>query len=61
MRHARILCGGLAAVAIGVAAALGGCGKKESGGALLSYVPADTPYVIANIEPLPNLIPHCRC
>jgi hypothetical protein len=53
MRHARLLLGGFTAAAIGVAAALGGCGKKDTG-SMLSYVPADSPYVFANIEPVPK-------
>jgi len=40
-----------------IAVMLGGCGKKDKLAAedsLLVYVPADTPYVIANTEPLPK-------
>ena len=40
-----------------IAMMLGACGKKDKPGAedsLLVYVPSDTPYVIANTEPLPK-------
>lgn len=53
MRQLRILATATAVVGFSFVVALGGCKKKEAG-ALLSYVPADTPYVIANIEPLPK-------
>jgi len=34
--------------------ALAGCGKKTDDDAPLAFVPADTPYVIANTEPMPD-------
>jgi len=41
------------AAALAAMVALAGCGKKVDQDAPLAFVPADTPYVIANIEPLP--------
>ena len=44
-------------VAACIAVVVGACGKKDEPAAedsLLVYVPADTPYVIANTEPLPK-------
>lgn len=37
-----------------IALAIAGCGKKVDHDAPLAFVPADTPYVIANLEPLPQ-------
>lgn len=55
MKRNRILYALMAAACIAVM--LGACGKKDKSAAedsLLVYVPADTPYVIANTEPLPK-------
>jgi hypothetical protein len=46
-------------VAAALILALGACGRDEesaagAGNALLDYVPADTPYLAANLEPLPE-------
>ena len=46
-------------VAAALALALGACSRDEesaagAGNALLDYVPADTPYLAANLEPLPE-------
>ncbi|HZP65549.1 MAG TPA: hypothetical protein VFB32_04515 [Rudaea sp.] len=35
---------------------LAACGKHEEAGLPLSYVPADTPYVYANVDPLPKAV-----
>jgi hypothetical protein len=37
-----------------VALAIAGCGKKVDTDSPIAFVPADTPYVIANLEPLPQ-------
>ncbi|TDR39718.1 hypothetical protein DFR29_115108 [Tahibacter aquaticus] len=36
--------------------ALAGCGSKPAADSPLAYVPADTPYVIANLEPTPQAV-----
>lgn len=36
------------------ALALAACGKKADTSDPLAFVPADTPYVVANVEPLPE-------
>ena len=54
----------LAAIATAAVLALGGCGKDEAAAtaiqpearALLAHVPADTPYLGANLAPLPDEI-----
>ncbi len=43
-------------ISIGIALALVACGKKEDASAPLAFVPADTPYVIANIEGSPEAL-----
>src|SRR5688572_20772922 len=56
------LVGRAVALALAAVCALGssGCGGKSTGGrdqaapALLRHIPADTPYVIASLEPLPT-------
>ena len=42
------------ALPAGLALLLAGCGKKADEGAPLAYVPADTPYVIASLEAVPE-------
>ncbi len=42
------------AAVLALVLALAGCGKKVDDAAPLAFVPADTPYVIANSEPLPD-------
>lgn len=37
-------------------AALTACGKKQDASVPLAYAPADTPYVFANIDPLPQAV-----
>lgn len=44
------------ALALPLALALAACGKKAPPDTLLGYVPADTPYVFANLEPTPKAI-----
>lgn len=41
-------------VPIALLLALAGCGKKPDANAPLAFVPADTPYVFANLEPVPQ-------
>lgn len=48
MRQLRLL-----SVVVALSFAASGCGRKEPD-SILGYVPADTPYVFANIEPLPK-------
>lgn len=50
-RHART-----GFISISIALALAACGKKEDAAAPLAFVPADTPYVIANIEGSPEAL-----
>ena len=49
----------IAIAAAALVLALGACSRDEesaagAGNALLDYVPADTPYLAANLEPLPE-------
>lgn len=53
MRQLRVMGAASAAVVLGLVVAVGGCKKKDAG-SMLSYIPADTPYVMANIEPVPK-------
>lgn len=41
-------------VPIALLLALAGCGKKPDASSPLAFVPADTPYVFANLEPVPQ-------
>jgi hypothetical protein len=51
MRQLRLIGAVTTALALGLAVGITGC-KKKVEGTMLSFVPADTPYVVANIEPL---------
>jgi len=48
MRQLRLL-----SVVVALSLTAAGCGRKEPD-SILGYVPADTPYVFANVEPLPK-------
>ena len=45
-----------AALALGALLAIAGCGKKQDSLTPLSFVPVDTPYVIANIDGAPEAL-----
>ena len=60
MKHLRLITIALSALLV-----LGACGDKdaadglsgsEGSNELLAYVPSDTPYVIANLEPVPDAV-----
>ena len=42
--------------ALAALAALAACGRKDAPESALAYVPADTPYVFANLEPTPEAL-----
>lgn len=44
------------AFALGTLLAVAGCGKKAQDDAPIAFVPADTPYVIASLEPVPEKV-----
>lgn len=44
------------ALALGALLIVAGCGKKAQDDAPIAFVPADTPYVIASLEPVPEKV-----